>query len=278
MVSQEDIADLFGQVIWHGRYFAVPCPYHDSFPDNPSFLVYPDGAVCLSASCRKKTSLAALAKHLKHSTAPLAAERPSAGLYWASLPLPEDLAAQAHQTLYTAPDMGAYLKERRVSEMIGPCRLGWFQGWYTVPVLTRQRRFGGLVLRAGPSLEKYAGRYVTPPGQRPMLFCPNWALVEKSDYVFVPFGIFDALALAVLGLPAITPTNIQAADPELFADIRKTLVVIPDRGEELVGQRLVSGLDWRGELSPLPTYRGLKDPADFLKAGKSDLLLRSLYH
>lgn len=278
MPTQQEIADLFPAVIWHGKYFATTCPYHDSFPDNPSFLVYPDGAVCLSASCRKKVSLPQLAHHLTHTTLPPPPERPQAGLDWRRLPDPETLGNLAHQTLCDLPGQGVYLKERRVDSCIGPQKLGWYEGWYTFPIYNRQRRWAGLVLRAGPSLAKYAGRYVTPPGQQPLLYAPEWKLVERSDYVFVPFGIFDALALTVLGLPAVTPTNIQGARPELFADLRKTLIVIPDRGEEEVGRRLVNGLDWRGKLAALPKHGNFKDPADFLKGGSrtTDLLLHSL--
>lgn len=279
MPTQDEVADLFPHVIWHGKYFATTCPYHDSSPDNPSFLVYPDGAVCLSASCRKKVSLAKLAHHLKHSHTPLPAAPATANLNWHVLPEPEVLANKAHELLCAVPSQAHYLKERKVEAMIGPSKLGWWDGWYTFPIYNRHRQFAGLVLRAGPSLAKYVGRYVSPPGQRPLLYCPDWKLVERSETVYVPFGIFDALTLAQLGLPTVTPTNLKGARPELFADLRKQLVIIPDKGEEEVGHELAYGLDWRGTLLKLAYPPGLKDLNDLATHGKLHRsMLTSLIH
>lgn len=286
MVTQEKLAEIMAPVIWHGRYFAACCPFHESWPDNPSFLVYPDGAVCLSASCQRRATLAQVYAQVVHQApnAPIQVG-PHQLVDWERIPDLHRLCDEAHTYLLSHPEQDFYLRQRGLAACIRPNQLGWWHGWITVPITDSRNQFLGLVLRATPSMQQASHvRYLTPPAQSKLLYQPQNTHYYRAvdDVIYVVFGIFDALALSLLGLHAVTCTNITAFQAVDLHAFRCKLIVVPDKGEEDKGRELVAGLDWRGELKLLPyednpwLTNTPKDPADFIQAGRTKDLFQLL--
>lgn len=269
---QQQLSEQMAPVIWHGRYFTTLCPYHDD--QSPSLNVYPDGAVCLSAVCRKRVSLSQLLRKV----APLnrnttQTESKQRLIRWESIPDLSSLCQESHNYLLANPSQGHYLKQRGLEPCIRWNQLGYWNGWITIPVLSAAGQFQGAVFRATPSMQAATGvRYLTPPGQPRLIYTPNYGINDLDDYVYLVFGIFDALALECLEEPVITSTNIRGLRASDLEHVRKIIIVIPDKGEEDKARDLVSGLDWRGQLKLLPYGPNLKDSADYLQAGYSKKL------
>ena len=278
-VSQEQLADLMSPVIWHGRYFTTLCPFHDD--SKPSFNVYPDGAVCLAASCGRHVSLSQLYRKVSplsaRQTQPNQSEHRRALIAWESIPDRERLAQQSHDYLLRHPLQAHYLKQRGLEACIRRHELGYWNGWITIPIFDFSHRFQGIVFRATPSMQSATSvRYLTPPDQPKLLYVPDHGLTHLSAYVYVVFGMFDALALSLLGLPVVTCTNIHSVQPSDLDRYRCRLLVIPDKGEDAKGRALVNGLDWRGTLLSLPYGPDLKDCADYVQLGYSQQLSKLL--
>lgn len=263
---------------WHGRYFETACPFHDA-GDHMSFLVYDNGAICLSASCQRRASLSQVYAKVMHINPNITASvKPVRVVDWYNQPDPEELCMTAHEYLLSMPEQGHYLRQRGLEDRIEPQQLGWWFGWITVPMFDDRQRFIGMILRATPTMQTFHNvRYITPPNQPNLLYVPDWPLVARSDYVFVTFGIFDALALTALREPAVSPSRLTGIPGDMFSLLRKRLIVVPDRGEEVTARRLVSSLDWRGEILELRYAPGMKDPADYSAAGKTKQLARLLH-
>jgi hypothetical protein len=156
-----------------------------------------------------------------------------------------------------------YIHHRGINELT--CRvldIGWIDGWITIPIPDRYGGDGGAVARSTDPKSEF--RYVIPEGQDNMLYAPSWGRVRESDYTFVVFGMLDAISLYQLGYPVITPTNGKTTDPELFAEIRKPMIILPDAGEELDGYKLASALGWRGKYWSMIYPPGCKDINDWL--------------
>lgn len=267
-------------VQWHGRYFTTTCPFHDD-SRRPSLAVYPDGAVCLAASCGRHISLSQLYRKVSPLTATQPQSvRPSRSLIaWESIPDREQLAREAHEYLLRYPRQGHYLASRKLAACIRRNELGYWNGWITIPIYDFGHRFQGIVFRATPSMQAATSvRYLTPPDQPKLLYEPDHALCNLAERIYVVFGIFDALALSLLGLPVVTCTNIHSFRPDDLQFKRCRLVVIPDKNEEAKGRDLVSGLDWRGLLKLLPYGDNLKDCADYVEQGYSKRLIKLLTH
>lgn len=270
-------------VIWHGRYFTTLCPFHDD--NSPSFLVYANGGVCLSASCQRKASLNEIFTKITHQ--PVVSKITFANnrlVDWELIPDLERLCSEAHGYMLANPGMDTYLRLRGLEEAIRPCQLGWWHGWITIPIYSNSgHAFKGCVLRATPDLQKATGaRYIMPPRQPRLLYPPRVLAInnvlETRGTVYVVFGIFDAIALSLIGLTAVTSTNITGFRPIDLQEYRCKLVVVPDRGEETKGRQMVAGLDWRGEFKSLPYDDTHKDPADFVQHGQSGWLRTILTH
>jgi len=254
----DEIAERMENVRWHGRYFSAKCVFHDD--KEPSLMVFEDGAYCMG--CQRRVSLEGLWEKI-HGRRWKTPEKFDF-FAWDNLPEPEELAYEAHLILTHYPQQGKYLTQRGVQSRIEVNELGWIMGWYTLPIFDRRHVFEGVVLRAGPVIQNHNGqRYRTPPGQRELLYCPDWPQVFRMGYAYVVFGMLDALVLATLSLPVVTGTQGQRLSPQLLDELRMPLYVVPDLNEEEQARCLVSNLGWRGNYSPLTYPHGLKDPADF---------------
>lgn len=257
-------------------YIAGICPFHDD--RHPSLMVYDDGWFrCLA--CNKAGPHRLLDQKLSGSSH----QPPDLGLYKKRAPYftygdRDEWLMEAHLKLKRHPHLQWYWEVRGVEDMIDTALLGWHEGWNVFPIMNVDGHFEGYILRAGPQIEKDTGmRYMIPPNQLPMMYCPSWALLRNRSFIVIVFGMIDALALASLRYPVVTCTgNRTAFNPEWLQEHRKQTYIIPDKEEEVEGFQLAAELGWRGKVVRLQYPEGIKDPADFLWQDKRSNLEKLL--
>ena len=263
-------------------YIATVCPWHDD--NKPSLLVFDDGwFTCLA--CEKRGTVDMLVSKL-NGASDVHLNRISSGNEKADrLPdVPtsqmdrEEWSWMAHLFLLNDPSTGWYLTLRGIEDSIEKQQIGWSNGWYSFPFFGETGKFMGMVLRASAYVQRDTGhRYYIPRGQKPSMFVPDWNLIRQKPYLFVVYGIIDAIALAQLRIPVVTTSGGKNSFNDFWLkDYRSRIFVLPDKGEETTAHHLVSGLGWRGKVVQLNYPDGFKDPADFLQHGKEQLLLNQL--
>ena len=279
LATQDNLFDKLEGAVWHGRYFLAKCPFHDD--TKPSLLVFPDGAICLG--CHRKATLAQvyyrIQNHRRWETSKDSGIPRLDLVNWKNMPPLDELAEEAHSFLVNYPEQQDYLQQRGVAELIDDCTLGWWLGWYTVPLYDEHHVPIGIVLRASPAVEAKTGaRFLIPPSQPPLLYVPDWGLVKRAQKARIVYGVFDALTLRKLRLPVMTvvPGGTHRTHAEHYDAFRIPLEVVPDQGEEETARLLVAGLGWRGKLRRLDYPPGAKDPNDFSRLGKEADLVRQL--
>lgn len=261
----------------YSNYFTAICPFHDDH--SPSLFVYDDGFF-RCAACGKKGNLRLLERKISHGFATSNHDTVSRVLpqwrkweqEWGDL---EGIAEHAHHSLKRFPQFQAYYKKRKCEDFINQGFLGYIGGWAVIPVFDRTHRIVDIVCRAVKG--KGDTRYVVKPSeiaQRP-LFCPNWSIVEESDRIFVVYGIFDAVSLALAGLPVVTGITGKSLSAEQLYPLKKRFVVIPDDGEEKDAHKLCNKLGWRARVKELTYPSGTKDP-DGIRVMYGNEYLKSL--
>jgi hypothetical protein len=275
----EDILPLLSQVHNYGKYVSAICPFHDD--TKPSLMVYKDGMFhCLG--CGKTGNLKALERALRGWNPTTVRER----MAWNPSSLPddlydlEDIANQAHDMLCRYDDtLGWYLKERKVFSRIYPQHLGYWNGWYTIPIFGWENEFLGMVTRANRYIQKVTGRrFNMPRGQGSLLYIPDYSLVRDSDYLVCVYGMFDALALTELRVPVCTGTAGKGSlSPTMLDWCRKRIIIVPDKGEDDTARKLAGGLSWRSRVLSLEYPEGTKDPADCLQKGYGDWMVSQIW-
>jgi len=265
-LTLDDFEGLLEQCRRYDNYLAAICPYHDE--QNPSLLVFSDGYFrCLS--CGATGAHEYLYETLKGSGS---RRSPTERAKWRVPKLSivrkenEELAVSAHNVMMEYDNLRWYLRQRGLEGRIETCKLGWFDGWTTVPIYDQDGAFQGLCLRAMAHVQRASGqRFAQPKGQKPLLYIPDWRILERKSTLAIVFGLFDSLALSDLRYAVCTSTGGKGSfNPEWLDFWRKPIVVIPDKNEEKEATELVSRLDWRGRVW-FPLYGDdEKDMADYL--------------
>ena len=293
MVTLDQVYELSDTAQWrgHGReqgpYLHMACPFHGD--DKPSLLAFEDGWFrCQSDECNQTGQLDKLYTRLVAPDMVVYGTGERTKSWPPRLPHVEDrrgterLIWDAHDVLMRNDGFRWYLKLRGVADRVETAKLGWYEGWITVPILSKDQEVHGLYLRATRLTERLTGlRFTQPTSQKPMLYCPDWALLKKkTSSVFVVFGMMDALGLSSLRFPVVTTTGgSKSFNPEWLEMVRKKIVIIPDAtGDSEAARRLSAGLGWRGEIVELPYDDDIQDPADYLKreVGRGEELKRLL--
>lgn len=273
-------------------YIHCLCPYH---PDRkPSLIVGCERFKCMAESCGKSGRTEELYEYVTGKMLEPGSDYriahdeysyfsgPKLSLLSYSeenLPALEQLAMDAHIALTDSTmRFGHYLEQRGLTDRIEPQFLGWYRGWYTVPVFNPEHEFIGLVLRASPDVENYLDvRFCVPPGQVPMLYAPDWRVVTNATYLIVVFGLLDALTLCDLRKPVVTSTGgVRTLKATWLKNFRRRIYVLPDKNEAGFAKGLIRDLDWRGKLIELDYPEHYNDPNDYFKEGKREVLLRQL--
>jgi DNA primase len=272
-IEYQDVIEKLSGVCEYADYSAAICPSH---PDTkPSLLVFKDGHFrCLA--CGFHGTYHKLLEKLEGWVAPPIIEYRKD---YYKLPTDMDeleiLVDDANRFLLSHLDpLGNYLTRRKISGRIKPQNLGYWNGWYTIPIYSERKQFLGVVLRAGTHIQNETGaRFHIPHGQPALLYVPDWKLVNESEYLVVVFGMVDALALCDIGVPACTSTSGKdSTKAEMFDKFRKKIIILPDKDEEHTALRLVSGLGWRGSVSQIPYPSDCKDPADLIQNGYEEII------
>lgn len=273
-VLQEKLAEQLDMVSWHGHYFSCRCvsPNHDD--GNPSMMVYDDYFKCLSChfagSLQHLDSLVNKGK-IKITHIPEASSgeflSPSWHKWKRKYGSYEDAAQAAYEIAKAMPSLLNYLKTRSIAEFTKQGKFGWIDNWISFPVMDEEGSIVDWTIRATPKkkvLYRYAVRPRLGRNEKHHLYVPDWKLLNDSPTIYVVFGIIDAWALYKAGYPSCTGISGKSIDSKLFDDIRKKIVVIPDRGEESDGVKLVHSLGWRGKLLIADYPKNCKDCSDTL--------------
>lgn len=270
----------------YSSYAAIICPFHKSYPIRQSLMAWQDGWFrCMS--CGKTGRNEYLLDILRGRPVRISADELTD---WSPPTLPTDpieidkFCGKAHQTLLNNPGLGWYYQMRGVDDVVEVALLGWYNGWATIPIRSIEGNTQGVILRAGPHIEKAneGVRFHQPRGQKGMMYCPNWGLLSRSDKVVVVFGIFDALAMASIGIPVVTPTaGKDSFKPKWLDDVWSGWVlIVPDKKEEATAYELHKSLSLYGihnDVLLLDYPESVKDPADYLKAGKRSQLSKIMH-
>jgi len=253
----------------YDNYVSGLCVFHED--QSPSLLVYADGwFTCLACGAKGRNEF--LYETLM-GRPPRRAPRERTQWNPPKLSIVKDeneeLCASAHNVLLDYDHLRWYFQMRGVEERIEPCRLGWYDGWATIPIYDRNQTWQGVILRSMKHVEAARGvRFAQPKGQKPMLYVPEWRLLDIRKTLAVVFGMFDALAVSKMRYAVCTSTGGKDSfNPDWLDFWRGPIVVIPDKGEEKEAMDLVSRLDWRGKVYYLPYPDSMKDCADFLAEG-----------
>jgi len=162
----------------------------------------------------------------------------------------------------TNPSLGSYLENRKVpfttQRELG---IGYREDWYTFPIRNFDNKIIGAVARAGEENTSHA-KYIFPSEQEDMLYVPSWKLVRKKTEVYLTFGIIDAINLHIMGKASMSTTRGKKADPRLFDDIQKKILIVPDHVEASDAFELARKLGWRGRTISLEFPYGTKDVND----------------
>lgn len=267
----DDFVTLLDNVQVYDRYLIASCVFH-GVDVHPSMMVFKDGFFrCLS--CHRHGTWQTLWN--KANGQPIQV-RPEVTTDWKGPVLdgaePYDIAYVANDDLMRWSSLGWYLEMRGLSGRIEPQMLGYWNGWYTVPIFDSNREFQNLIYRSAPHIQEFSGVRYWYHG-KPTLYVPDWKLVNENKYLVIVYGIFDALTLTELRIPAATPSNGKdSLRTEWLDDLRKVTYIIPDQDEEGTAMRHSKELGWRGHVVYMDWSDGCKDVNDMYVKNKKELV------
>jgi hypothetical protein len=278
-VTLDMLKDKLLKVSSYEGYVAAVCPFHED--SRPSMLIWEDGKFFKCQSCGVSGSFEKLwRKLLGWDSSRVVAEATN----FKGPRLPSDLAQlsvvinEAHESLLQFDQFQWYLKNRGVEGRIEACRIGFWDGWYSIPIYDEEHHLQGAMFRANATIQKGTGqRFIHPDGQLNLMYCPDWRLLRTAKAVAVVFGMFDALALSDLRFAVVTSTSGKDSfKPEWLDSVRKPIYVIPDKGEETSAITLAGKLGWRGHVLKLEYPDDIKDPDGYLENNKRDQLIAQI--
>lgn len=265
-VDLHDVLDVLPNANFYDKgessYIAARCVFHSD--SDPSMMVNSQSYVCLS--CGAHGATAKLLDFLESGKVLPSKEPKYYPQLWRCLQDGEvdveDLALEAHHRLMTNYSNSYYLKQRGIEPCIKKLLIGYYNGWYTFPIISRSYEIMGMVARASETTQTISKfRYMTPPSQPTLLYVPDWKLVDSSPYLIVVYGIIDAISMALLGFPTVSFSQGHKSPPELLREFRKRIYIIPDGDmkDEKAVMELYMNLDWRGKIIDLPYFEDTKD-------------------
>lgn len=250
----------------YDHYLLASCPNPDHDDKSPSFFVYPDYYSCKACgySGKPENLLDRIDGRYIHRNKRSLFKNPFQK--WEKERSLFETLKLGYRVGKQFPGQMDYLVKRKITlETIQDAKIGWLEGWITIPLISPQKKLIGAIAR---NTRPSDVRYVSPRGQDPrLLYAPCWQSVLESDHVYLVFGMIDALTLCQSGKPVITTTSGTTISPQPFEHILKRIIVVPDHGEEEVGARLVANLGWRGTLFTPDYPFDTKDINDLLVKG-----------
>ena len=271
MVILNELSDQLDSVQNYGHYLSALCPFHDD--NNPSLLVYEDNYKCQACGAFGKTNdlLSAISSQsgIIRSRPKKTSDYRNPFTKWTRNTSLASALKAAWNNNCASPSI--YLQNRGISanhqKSLG---IGYRDDWYTFPIRDTHNKIVGATARRGMD-NSHSAKYINPAGQDAnLLYVPSWKSVEKQSIIFLTFGILDAISIHILGYASMSTTTGKQPNPSAFDYIRKQICVIPDKGEEINGNILVSKLGWRGKLA-LINEPDVKDINDIYCKSESNL-------
>ena len=275
----EDLQDRLDDVHLYSNYFYCLCPFHED--TRPSFAVYedadkPEGKGRFYCNgCMKSGTHEYLYKHLTggnavvhNLTKPVQKFLPRWAKWQEWFGSLENLVEFAHKNISKTD----YLKKRVLEKVYEPCKLGFYQDWLFFPIFDQQGKVIDVIVR--DTLGREGTKYIIHPNEEetPLLYVPNWKRVTQSPLVYIVYGIIDALALELCGLPVITGSTGQSLSSKRLLGLGKQYVIIPDKGEERAATRLAKELGNFTEVRRLRYDEDCKDPDEVRQKHSLDYL------
>jgi DNA primase len=262
----EDILSLLPRSRRYEDYIAGLCPFHADH--SASLLVYEDGFRC--QACNKQGSLKYLYANLQGKPFVLSLEKKQRFSWKLGA---EEIWKKSLSCLQNNPNLDIGIRNRGISrKTIQQLRLGYYQGWYIVPIFDDLGTFLGAVARAGGVIEQNCERFSNSPGPAKIYYTP----IGSEPYMFFPFGIFDAISIYDCGFPTATWIAGKSVSASALNFFRGKIIIVPDKDEEPEARRLADQLGWRGAVLLLDYPERTKDPNDLLKLGLRKQLIQQL--
>ena len=170
----------------------------------------------------------------------------------------EELVQHAHENVYRFPNFDWYIKKRQLESMYKPCKLGYMDEWLFLPIFDQQGKVIDVIVRDTKGRSKYIIH--SNEEETPLLFVPNWRRVMESKLVYIVYGLIDALALEMCGLPVITGSTGKSLSEKRLIQLNKKWVIIPDAGEDGAARKLAKSLANFTHILRLPYEDDVKDP------------------
>jgi len=258
----------------YGHYLACVCIFHED--SRPSMMIYKDTYKCLSCGAFGKTN-DLLAKLENNTVLFRPSNIPNFRNPWSKWIENSNLAKVLKNSwllLKKEPYLGKYLNDRGINkETCTALGIGYREDWYTIPIRSEENKIIGAVARANANTNTSQSKYIVPQGQSTdLLYVPSWNFNKKFPYIFLTFGILDAVILYILGKPSASTTGGKRIDHIAFDNIRKPIWIIPDQGEEPEALLLASKLGWRGGVVCLNYPYTTKDVNDYYLHNPKELL------
>jgi hypothetical protein len=191
----------------------------------------------------------------------------------------ENLVQYAHENVYRHPNFDWYINKRQLMTVYKSCKLGYMDEWLFFPIFDPQGKVIDVIVRD----TKGRSKYIIHPNneETPLLYVPSWARVMSSKVIYIVYGLIDALALEMCGLPVITGSTGKSLSNKRLVQLNKKYVIIPDKGEEEAARQLAKSLGNFTHIIRLPYEDDTKDCDDIrMKYGLDHLktLINLLYH
>jgi hypothetical protein len=280
MSIYDDIQNLV-EFTPYSNYFSMLCPFDEH--ETPAMLVFEDldkpeeERTCRCLSCGRSWRHTTLWKKITGNTAVISIPGkqvqkflPQWGKWQARFGSIENLVQHAHENVTRFANYDWYLRKRDLMPVYKPCKLGYMDEWLFLPIFDPQGKIVDVIVRD----TKGRSKYIIHPNneETPLLFVPNWKRVMESKLVYIVYGLIDALALEMCGLPVITGSTGKSLSEKRLIQLNKKLAIIPDKGEEDAARKLAKSLGNFTRLLRLPYEDGVKDPDSYrMKYGLNKL-------
>jgi len=268
-IQFEDFKSVLEGVQVYERYMAALCPFHSD--SHPSLLVFKDGWFTCRA-CNKRGTWKTLWNKANGLNVQI---RPDTKVNWRGPDLegldPHELAYRAYDDMQNFESLAWYLEMRGLENRIEQQMLGYWNGWYTIPMFNENREFLNVAFRAAPHVQQATDMRYWCKGNA-VLYVPDWKLVLDNKYLVITYGLLDALTLTELRIPAASPSNGQLSmKTEWLDNLRKVVYIIPDQDEEEAARRHAKELGWRGNVVLMDWHDHCKDINDLYRHDRKEL-------
>lgn len=173
----------------------------------------------------------------------------------------EALVRSANENVHKFPDTHAwYFKKRNLMPLVDKCLLGYKEEWALFPILGADGKVIDVIARDS----KGRSKYIIHPNdeETPLLYVPSWKRVMDTKLVYIVYGVVDALALELCGLPCITGSTGKSLSDKRLVQLNKKYAIIPDKGEDTAARKLAMSLGNFTRIIRLPYNDDCKDPDD----------------